>query len=60
MATATDLDKLYLHTSKGSGGQAGLVSRLPAVRAHWQDGRIQPAQLLVINPVGITLTEMKV
>jgi hypothetical protein len=52
---ATDLDKLYLHTGKSS---PGLASRLPAARAHWRDGRIQPAQLVLINPVGITLTEM--
>jgi hypothetical protein len=55
---ATDLDDLYLHASGASAGQADPATRLLAARARWCDGTIQPAQLLLINPVGITLTEM--
>ena len=51
---ATDLDHLYLVTDP-----SGLNPILPAATARWQDNVIQPAQLLLLNPVGVTLTEMR-
>ena len=47
---AADLDDLYHE------GQArALALLLPAETARWQDGAIQPAQLLLPDPAGITL-----
>jgi len=53
---AVDLDDLYLPPATG-----GLKQVLPATLAHWQASTqtIVPAQLLLINPVGITLLEMQ-
>jgi len=50
---AVDLDALYLN------GQSGdLNDALPARRAYWDQGPIQPAELLTIHPEGVVLTEM--
>jgi hypothetical protein len=51
---ATDLDYLYRVTDP-----VGLRQVLPAAIARWQGNDIQPAQLLLLNPAGITLVEMK-
>jgi predicted phage baseplate assembly protein len=59
--TAVDLDKLYIN-----GNPAKLNSLLLARTARFDEastveencGKVQPAQLLLINPNGITLTEM--
>jgi hypothetical protein len=57
---ATDLDRLYRDLS----GPPGKASRLPAATARWSgssfdDGQaVLPAELLLINPSAITLTEM--
>jgi predicted phage baseplate assembly protein len=51
---ATDLDRLYRVTDS-----PGLHQVLPSTSARWQGTDIQPAQLLLLNPAGITLVEMK-
>jgi hypothetical protein len=53
---AIDLDALYLPPALG-----GFNSVLGAAIAHWNPTvqRIEPTELLLINPVGITLLEMK-
>jgi hypothetical protein len=51
---ATDLDRLYRVTDP-----PGLHQVLPAATARWQGNHIQPARLLLLNPAGITLVEMK-
>jgi hypothetical protein len=53
---AVDLDTLYLPPATG-----GLNQVLPATIAHWNAAKqtIEPAELLMINPVGITLLEMQ-
>jgi predicted phage baseplate assembly protein len=57
---ATDLDRLYQDLS----GPPGKASHLPAATARWSgpsggNGQaVLPAELLLINPAGITLTEM--
>jgi hypothetical protein len=53
---AVDLDTLYLPPATG-----GLNQVLPATIAHWNAAKqkIEPAELLLINPVGITLLEMQ-
>ncbi len=53
---AVDLDTLYLPPATG-----GLNQVLPATIAHWNVAKqtIEPAELLLINPVGITLLEMQ-
>jgi predicted phage baseplate assembly protein len=50
---ATDLDRLYRVTDPPS-----LRQVLPAAIARRQGNDIQPAQLLLLNPAGITLVEM--
>lgn len=50
---AVDLDALYL-----DGQSSVLNDALPARRAHWDRGAIQPAELLIIHPEGMVLTEM--
>ncbi|HEX4960390.1 MAG TPA: putative baseplate assembly protein, partial [Thermoanaerobaculia bacterium] len=47
---AVDLDALYLQ-----GSPPGLASRLAARRARFENGRIQPAQLLVLDTAGVML-----
>lgn len=57
---AVDLDKLYLVTDASGPAQTRPASILPAARAHWpRGGQLQLAQLLLINPIGITLEEIK-
>ena len=51
---AVDLDKLYF-----DGTAAATDERLPANTAHWEGNQIKPAELLTVNPNGISLTEMK-
>lgn len=53
---AVDLEDLYLPPALG-----GLNSVLGAAIAHWNPTQqtIEPAELLLINPVGITLLEMQ-
>lgn len=51
---AVDLDALYLST-----GSALLNTLLPAQIARLENGIIKKAQLLLINPIGFTLTEVK-
>jgi hypothetical protein len=53
---AVDLDTLYLPPATG-----GLNQVLPTTIAHWNAAKqtIEPAELLLINPVGITLLEMQ-
>jgi predicted phage baseplate assembly protein len=53
---ATDIDALFLVTE--SGGTGSLAAVLPALPARWNGTDIDATQLLLINPVGITLTEM--
>ncbi|HLF28953.1 MAG TPA: putative baseplate assembly protein [Anaerolineae bacterium] len=52
---ATDLDALYLVTDPPE-----LAAVLQAATARWDapSGEIQPAQLLLIHPAGVTLTEL--
>ncbi len=54
---AVDLDKLHF-----SSQAAALHMRLPAHIAHWDQSRIsiKAAELLLVNPEGIALTEMTV
>ena len=47
---ATYLDALYL-----SGQTATQSDLLTARRARWEDGRVQPAELLLIDPTGISV-----
>jgi len=57
---ATDLDKLFLVTvPRGIRLFQGLSPVLCASPANVAGGRILPAQLLLLNPAGITLTEMQ-
>ena len=55
---ATDLNQLYLTTDPAGPSQIEPVPFLPAAPAHWEAGTIKPAQLLLLNPLGATLTEM--
>jgi predicted phage baseplate assembly protein len=50
---AVDLDALYL-----DGETFALNTALPARRAYWDQGVIEPAELLTVHPEGIVLTEM--
>lgn len=50
---AVDLDTLHR-----SADAVSLDVYLPARRAHWNAGAIAAAELLLVNPNGITLTEM--
>jgi predicted phage baseplate assembly protein len=57
---ATDLTRLFPVTvARGGERFEGLLPVLHASPAHFQDGRILPAELLVVNPAGITLTEIQ-
>jgi predicted phage baseplate assembly protein len=55
---ATDLTQLYVVTDHGGPRQTEPSPFLPAAPARWEGGQIQRAQLLLLNPGGITLTEM--
>jgi predicted phage baseplate assembly protein len=60
--TAVDLDHLYLITDAGGPNQTLPPAVLPAESARWLTGTtpatLQLAQLLLINPVGVTIEEM--
>jgi hypothetical protein len=51
-----DLDAFYLSTEP-----VALAERLPARTAQWNQTHtgIEPAELLLINPYGVKLSEMK-
>lgn len=53
-----DLDSLRLHDGLATLGVAGPDGRLQARGARWQDKQIRPAQLLLIDPADIHLTEL--
>lgn len=55
---ATDLAQLYLMTDPTGPLQTEPPPFLPAAPARWESGAMQPAQLLLLNPLGATLTEM--
>ncbi len=56
---ATDLSQLYLATDTNGPNQSEPLPFVTAAPAQWQNGVIQPARLLLLNPVGVTLTEVK-
>jgi predicted phage baseplate assembly protein len=57
---ASDLNRLFLVTvPKGAARFEGLAPILCASTARLADGGILPAQLLLVNPAGITLLEMQ-
>ena len=53
-----DLDSLRLHDGLATLSVAGPDGRLQARGARWQDKQIRPAQLLLIDPADIHLTEL--
>ena len=55
---ATDLSQLYLTSDPTGPSQTEPAKFLTASLARWQGGSIQPAQLLLLNPLGLTLQEM--
>ena len=56
---ATDLTQLYSVSDGGGSKQTQPMPFLPAATARWENGQIRPAQLLLLNPGGLSLTEMK-
>jgi hypothetical protein len=55
---ATDLNQLYLTTDPAGPSQVEPAPFIPSAPARFVGGTIQPAQLLLLNPLGATLTEM--
>ena len=55
---ATNLTNLYFTTDSTGPSQPEAPAFLPATPARFQGGAIQPAQLLLLNPLGVTLTEI--
>jgi Baseplate J-like protein len=55
---ATDLQQFYLVTDVGGPQQTTPEPMLQALPARLETGQIFPCQLLLINPAGVTLTEM--
>jgi hypothetical protein len=55
---ALDLVQLYLTGDPSGPGQSEPPAYLTALPARWQAGAIRPAQLLLLNPLGLSLTEM--
>jgi hypothetical protein len=55
---ASDLSQLYLTTDPTGPSQVEPPPFLPSLPARWENGSIQPAQLLLLNPLGANLTEM--
>jgi hypothetical protein len=53
---ASNLTQLYLTSDGPSQGEP--PAYLPALPARWQGGTILPAQLLLLNPLGVSLQEM--
>jgi hypothetical protein len=54
---ATDLRKLYRDDDPTGPGQATPAAVLPAAYAARQNGIIVPAELLLLNPIGFSITE---
>ena len=52
------LSQLYLSNDPSGPSQKEPPPFLPASPARWQGGAVQPAQLLLLNPAGVTLKEM--
>jgi hypothetical protein len=55
---AVDLNQLYLTGDPNGPSQTEGAPFLPALPARFESGAIQPAQLLLLNPLAVTLTEM--
>ncbi len=55
---ATTLTQLYLTSNPLGHFQTEPSPLLPSLPARWESNGIQPAQLLLLNPLGVTLTEM--
>ncbi len=55
---ATNLTQLYLTSDSTGPSQTEPSPFVPSLPARWQGGGIHPAQLLLLNPLGVTLTEM--
>jgi len=55
---AVDLNQLYLTSDNTGPSQTEPPPFLNALPAHFDSGAIQPAQLLLLNPLGVTLTEI--
>jgi predicted phage baseplate assembly protein len=55
---ATTLTNLYFTTDSSGPFQSEAPAFLPSTPAHWQGGVIRPAQLLLLNPLGVILTEI--
>jgi hypothetical protein len=55
---AVNLTQLYLTNDPNGPGQTEPPAFIPASPARWANGAIQPAQLLLLNPLGVTITEM--
>jgi hypothetical protein len=55
---AVDLTQLYLTSNSSGSTQTEPLPFLPSLPARFESGAIQPAQLLLLNPSGVTLTEM--
>ena len=61
--TAVDLDALYVENTNGTRSNGvSLAAILPAQTARWDENHQQvlPADLLLLNPFGLELTEMTV
>lgn len=56
---AADLDKLYLVTDSSGPAQFAPPAALPAQIARWNGAATAAAELLLLNPAGVALTEMK-
>ncbi|MGA2288449.1 putative baseplate assembly protein [Bradyrhizobium sp.] len=55
---AVNLTQLYLSNDRSGPSQTEAAAFIPASAARWANGTIQPAQLLLLNPLGVTMTEM--
>jgi hypothetical protein len=55
---AVSLTQLYLANDPNGPSQTEAPAFIPASPARWANGAIQPAQLLLLNPLGVTITEM--
>lgn len=55
---AVDLNQLYQTGDPSGPSQTEPLAFLPSLPARFENGQIQPAQLLLLNPLGATLTEM--
>jgi hypothetical protein len=53
---ATNLTQLYLASDPTGPSQTEPSAFLPSLPARWESGSIQPAQLLLLNPLGVNLT----